>query len=109
METDHPKPRIDIPLKQIQKFCKKNHIQKLALFGSVLTNHFNKKSDVDILVEFDSKHIPGLFGVSDMEYELGDIVGRQVDLRTVRDLSPYFRNDVIAGAYHLYGKDRFSP
>lgn len=108
MENDDIiKPKIDIPIEKIRKFCSKNHIRKLALFGSVLTNHFRKKSDVDILVEFDSKHIPGLMGVSELEYELGMIVGRQVDLRTPKDLSPYFRNDVIAEAYHLYGKKRF--
>ena len=102
------KPRIDIPLQEIRQFCLKNHIRKLALFGSVLTNHFRNKSDVDILVEFDSKHIPGLIGISELEYELTEIVGRRVDLRTPKDLSPYFRNDVVTQAYHLYGKERFS-
>lgn len=101
------KPKIDIPKEQIRRFCAKNHIRKLALFGSVLTNHFRKKSDVDILVEFDSKHIPGLIQISQLEFELSEIVGRKVDLRTPKDLSPYFRNDVITGAYHLYGKNRF--
>ena len=103
------KPKIDIPIEQIRKFCLKNHIRKLALFGSVLTKHFRKKSDVDVLVEFDSKYIPGLIGVSELEYELATIIGRNVDLRTPKDLSPHFRNDVIIGAYHLYGKERFCP
>jgi predicted nucleotidyltransferase len=102
------KPKIDIPLQKIRRFCKRNHIRKLALFGSVLTSHFRKKSDIDILVEFESKYIPGLIGIAELEYELQDIVGRQVDLRTPKDLSPFFRNDVITRAYHLYGKERFS-
>ena len=106
---DITKPKIDIPLEKIQTFCLKNHIRKLALFGSVLTNRFHKKSDIDILVEFDSKYIPGLIGVSELEFELATIIGRTVDLRTPKDLSPYFRNDVISEAYHLYGKERFSP
>lgn len=101
------KLKIDIPLQEIRRFCLRNHIRKLALFGSVLTDHFRKKSDVDILVEFDSKHIPGLIGISELQYELEEIIGRQVDLRTPKDLSPYFRNDVISKAYHLYGKERF--
>jgi hypothetical protein len=101
------KPKIDIPLEEIRQFCLKNHIQKLALFGSVLTDQFRKKSDVDMLVEFDSKHIPGLIKISELELELKKIVGRQVDLRTPKDLSPYFRNDVISMAHHLYGKKRF--
>jgi len=110
MERDDTiQPKIDIPLRDIQKFCARNHINKLALFGSVLTSRFRKKSDVDILVEFDTKHIPGLIGISQLEFELGEIVGRRVDLRTAKDLSPYFRNDVIVNAYHLYGKERFFP
>lgn len=102
-------PKIDIPVDKIRRFCLKNHIKKLALFGSVLTHHFRKKSDIDILVEFDSKHIPGLIGISKLEYELGEIVGRKVDLRTPKDLSPYFRDEVITEAYYLYGKERFCP
>lgn len=101
------KPKIDIPVEEIRKFCLENHIRKLALFGSVLTDHFRKKSDVDVLVEFDSKYIPGLIGVSELESQLTAIIGRTVDLRTPKDLSPYFRNDVITKAYHLYGKERF--
>jgi len=98
---------LEIPLSKIRRFCAKNHIRKLALFGSILTKRFRKNSDVDILVEFDSKHIPGLIGISQMEHELEEMIGRRVDLRTPNDLSPYFRNEVIAEAYHLYGKERF--
>lgn len=100
-------PNIEIPISRIRQFCKKNCIRKLALFGSILTKRFRKTSDVDILVEFDAKHIPGLIGISRMEYELADIIGRPVDLRTPNDLSPYFRNEVIEGAYQLYGEERF--
>ena len=107
--NDIIRPKIDVPLEEIRRFCLKNHIQKLALFGSVLTSRFRKKSDVDILVEFDSKHIPGLIGVAELECELTVIIGRPVDLRAPKDLSPYFRNDVITEAYHLYGKERFCP
>lgn len=105
--NDDLQPKIAIPIQKIRRFCTKNHIKKLALFGSVLTNRFRRKSDVDFLVEFDSKHIPGFIGISELQFELEEIVGRQVDLRTPNDLSPYFRNDVINKAYHLYGKERF--
>lgn len=98
------KPKIDIPIDKIRDFCIKNHIERLALFGSVLTDNFSKKSDVDVLVEFDSDHIPGLLAVSQMEYELSEIVGRKVDLRTPKELSPYFRKEVLANTYHLYAK-----
>lgn len=108
MKDENPiKQYLEIPISKIRRFCLKNHIRKLALFGSILTKRFRKSSDIDILVEFDSKHIPGLIGISRMEYELTDIIGRRVDLRTPNDLSPHFRNEVLAEAHQLYGKERF--
>lgn len=100
-------PHIDLPMKKIESFCKNNHIQALALFGSVLTERFGKLSDVDVLVQFEEQYIPGLIRLSELELELEEIFGRHVDLRTPKDLSRYFRDDVITGAYRLYGKERF--
>ncbi len=62
-----------------------------------------------MLVQFDSHHIPGLIRLSELELELGEIFGRHVDLRTPKDLSRFFREEVIDRAYHLYGKERFRP
>lgn len=90
--------------KRIVQFCKKHHIVSLALFGSILTPQFSSKSDVDILVKFDKKHIPSLLDMVDMEEELTEMVGRKVDLRTAEDLSRYFRDEVVAKAKMLYGK-----
>lgn len=89
---------------KIVTFCKKYHIAYLALFGSVLTSNFTKKSDVDILVKFEKKHTPHLFGMMRMESELSDIIGYPVDLKTPNDLSPYFRSDVLNKAKAIYGK-----
>jgi predicted nucleotidyltransferase len=100
-------PRIPIQKEQIAAFCKSNYIKDLALFGSVLTDRFSDDSDVDVLVEFDPAHIPGFFGLVDMEDQFAEIVGRKADIHTPRDLSPYFRDEVIKQAYTLYGKGQF--
>ena len=65
---------------------------------------FTTDSDVDVLVEFEPGHIPGLafFG---MEDDLSEILGRKVDLNTPGFLSPYFRDDVLAEAEVLYLKE----
>lgn len=89
---------------RIGSFCKKHHIISFALFGSVLTPQFKKTSDVDVLVQFDKKHIPTIFEFIDIETELSDIIGWQVDLKTPNDLSPYFRKEVVANAKRIYGK-----
>lgn len=73
--------RIDIPDKKIAEFCRRHHIRRLALFGSVLRDDFTPDSDVDILVEFEPGRTPGLefFTIQD---ELSDVLGRRVDLYT---------------------------
>lgn len=85
--------RIPIDLDKIADFCQRHHIRRLALFGSVLRDDFGPTSDVDVLVEFEPGHTPGLVFFS-MEEELSRIIGRTVDLNTSGFLSPFVR-DVI--------------
>jgi len=95
--------RIPIPQDKIAAFCRKHHIRKLALFGSVLRDNFRPDSDVDVLVEFEPGHVPGLafFG---MEEELSGILGRRVDLNTPQFLGPYFRDEVLRSSEVQYAE-----
>ncbi len=93
---------IQIDKDRIATFCVRHHIIKLALFGSVLTNRFNEQSDVDVLVEFDPEHIPGMLRLCAMERELSEIIGRKADMRTPNDLSRYFREEIIKNAVVAY-------
>ena len=86
---------IIVPTQKIDEFCLKNHVRRLAFFGSVLRDDFSNESDIDILVEFDPDHVPGLAFFS-MEAELSEILGRKVELHTPAFLSPYFRDKVLA-------------
>jgi len=90
--------RIDVDKEKIVVFCVKHHIRKLAFFGSVLRDDFREESDVDVLVEFDEGHEPGLIALAGMEEELSSIIRRKVDLRTPEDLSRYFRDKVVSTA-----------
>lgn len=96
------KAHIEVPEDEIASFCKKHHIHKLALFGSVLRDDFGSDSDVDILVKFEPGHVPSLFHLFDMEDELSTILGVRVDLRTPGDLSRYFRQKVLFTAEVSY-------
>ncbi len=91
------RPHIQIPADKLADFCRQNHIRRLALFGSVLRDDFGPSSDVDVLVEFESDHIPGL-AFFEMERELSNLIGRKVDLNTPGFLSRYFRDEVLAEA-----------
>lgn len=90
-----------VPQEQIADFCRRHHIRRLAFFGSVLRGDFRADSDVDVLVEFDAGHVPGLAFFA-MQEELSSILGRSVDLHTPRFLSKYFRDRVVAQAEVQY-------
>ena len=89
--------RIEIPRDRVAEFCRRHHIRKLALFGSVLRDDFQPTSDVDVLVEFEPDFVPGLEFFT-LESELGEILGRKVDLNTPAFLSIYFRDRTLAEA-----------
>jgi predicted nucleotidyltransferase len=94
-------PRIQIPREAIADFCRRHHIRRLALFGSVMRDDFGPDSDVDVLVDFEPGHVPGLAFFT-MQHELSEIFGRRVDLNTLGFLSPYLRDKVQADAAVLY-------
>lgn len=85
--------RISLDEEKIADFCRIHHIRRLSLFGSVLRDDFGPASDVDVLVEFEPGHVPGLAFFA-MEEELSQIIGRKVDLNTPGFLSPYFRDRI---------------
>ncbi len=87
---------------KLAEFCRKHHIRKLSLFGSALRGDLRPKSDIDLLVEFDPGHVPGLITLSGMEIELTEMFGRKVDLRTPQELSRYFRDQVVNAAEVQY-------
>lgn len=89
----------------VQKFCESHRIRKLALFGSQAKGTAGPDSDVDLLVDFEPDNVPGLFGMATLEDELSQLLGgRKVDLRTARDLSRYFRDEVVRTAQVQYAR-----
>lgn len=94
--------KIEVPKEEIAQFCQRNHIRKLAFFGSVLREDFMHESDVDVLVEFEPGVRVGLISFARIENELSRLIGRKVDLHTVGFLSPYFRDEVLQEAEIAY-------
>jgi hypothetical protein len=86
----------------LAEFCRRHHISRLALFGSVLRPDFRPDSDIDVLVEFEPGRTPG-FAFFDIEAELSQLLGRRVDLNTPQFLSPRIRARVQAEAEVLVG------
>ena len=97
-------PGVDADHEAVAELCRRNGIRRLAVFGSALRDDFGPESDVDLLVEFEPGHTPGMMGVSRLQRELEVLLGggRSVDLRTYGDLSRYFRDEVRATARPVF-------
>lgn len=91
----------EIPTDEIAAFCRRHHIRRLALFGSVLRDDFTPESDLDVLVEFEAGCVPGLAFFA-MEAELSQLLNRNVDLTISQFLSRYFRDEVQREAVIVY-------
>jgi predicted nucleotidyltransferase len=87
---------------RISDFCRRHRARRLSVFGSVLRDDFRSDSDIDLLVEFEPGHVPGLIRFAGMESELGEILGRKVDLLTPKSVSSYFRDRVLKDAVLLH-------
>jgi len=94
--------RLPIPNEILAHFCVRHHVRRLSFFGSVLKGADRPDSDVDLLVQFETEHIPGLIAMAGMENELTALLGRKVDLRTAENLSQYFRDEVVQTAEPQY-------
>jgi predicted nucleotidyltransferase len=96
--------RIAVDREKLADFCRRNHIRTLAFFGSVLRDDFGPDSDVDVLVEFESGHVPGLAFVS-IERDLSEMLGgRRVDLVTRSFLNERIRERVLNDAEVQYAE-----
>ena len=88
----------------IADLCRRHHIKRLSLFGSVLGPDFSDESDVDVLVEFEPGHTPG-YAFFAIEDQLSELFGRKVELHTPQFLSAYFRDEVLAAAEVQYAEE----
>lgn len=94
--------KINVSNKKIADFCRRNHIYRLAFFGSVLREDFTRKSDVDTLVEFKPNARVGLITLAGMEIELSQLLGHRVEMHTVKGLNPHFQDEVLNSAEVQY-------
>ena len=95
---------IDFPQHKLTEFCRRHHIRKLSLFGSVLRSDFRQDSDIDVLVEFEPDQVPG-YGFIRIEKELSALLGgRPVDLVTPKFLNHRIRDRILGGAQVLYAE-----
>jgi len=93
--------RIAIDRERLARFCRRNDLRRLALFGPVLRDEVEPGGAVDVLVEI-GPGTPGGFDFLGLEMELEGILGRRVDLHTPATLSRCLRDDVLREAETVY-------
>ena len=93
---------MNLPIEDIRDYCETLPIERLALFGSVLRDDFTHESDIDMLVDYLPDAKITLLDMATQEIALSEIIQRKVDLRTAKELSPHFRQDVLETAWTLY-------
>lgn len=94
--------KIKIPKRELNEFCQRYQIQRLALFGSVLGDSFREESDVDVLVSFRPNAKIGFITFSRMQRELAELLQRPVDLVPLDGVKPVIRESVLANTEEIY-------
>lgn len=98
---------IELNIHKIIEICKRFHVRKLWVFGSILTPYFKRESDVDFCVDFDWANIPLLESANNFfgfQSSLESLLNRQIDL--VDDSAvknPYFRAELNETRRLIYG------
>lgn len=98
------KTAVRLDVEAIRAACERFGVERLRVFGSVLTDRFDPtSSDVDFLVSFQSGRENLFDDYFELKFELERIVGRSVDLvveRAVRN--PFFKAVIFEHAQELY-------
>ena len=80
---------------KLGEICRKNDIVFLAVFGSFVRGEQNRKSDIDIAIEFDQSKGKTLLDLVRLEDELSKLFKRKVDLGVFSSLNPYIAEESV--------------
>jgi len=91
---------------EINSLCLQNKVKSLYVFGSVLTDSFNEKSDIDLVVDIDSND-PFDYADSyfNLKFALQDLFRRPIDLLENKAIkNPYIRRNIDHSKSVIYAK-----
>lgn len=87
----------------LARLCERHRIKELSLFGSALRDDFRTDSDVDLLVEFEDAHRPGIDEYIAMQEDFRALFGREVDLVNKNRLeNPFLRRKILKSRQTIY-------
>ena len=90
----------------ITKLCETHKVKSLYAFGSILTDNFNKESDIDLIVDFSNIAIEDYAdNYFDFKFSLQELLNRPIDLLEEKAIkNPYFRKSVNQQRQLVYGQ-----
>lgn len=96
---------IDKNIDKIRDLCNKHKVAKLFVFGSILTDDFNKSSDIDLLVDFSGVDLYDYAdNFFDLKTSLEKLLERQIDLLEDKAVkNPYLRKSIDSSKQMIYG------
>ncbi len=97
---------LDSYINSLRGLCQQNKVKSLYVFGSVLTDRFNDKSDIDLVVDIDSiDPIDYADNYFNLKFALQDLFKRQIDLLEDKAIkNPYIRQNIDNSKYLIYAK-----
>ena len=80
----------------IRVLCDRHKVRSLYAFGSVINEHFNSESDVDLIVDFEPIELDSYANnYFDFKFSLENILNRPIDLLEEKAIkNPYFRQAI---------------
>jgi predicted nucleotidyltransferase len=94
---------INVPKAKIINYCKQHHILEFAFFGSVLTSDFKPDSDIDVLIRFEPDCHYSLYDIMDIQDDLKDLLGYDIDLVEKQGLkNPFRRHEILNNMEIVY-------
>ena len=90
---------------RLKRLCEKYKVAKLYVFGSVISNRFNKESDIDFLVTFNKIDLEDYAdNYFDLKFSLEDLFKRNIDLLEEKAIkNPFFKKTIDNSKELIYG------
>jgi uncharacterized protein len=98
-----------ITLEEVKKILKdhkaevsqKYRVAEIGVFGSFVRGEQRNRSDIDILVEFEPRNIPGLLKLIEMEIYLEKLLRKKVDLVRKGGIRPELRKIILKEVVYI--------
>jgi predicted nucleotidyltransferase len=84
-----------------EEVSRKYKVSEIGIFGSFVRGEQKKRSDLDILVEFDEENIPSILKLIEMERYLQRLLRKKVDLIMKSGIRPELKDIILKEVIYI--------